>query len=70
MSWWNHIPEHIRPTIFEIFLVPQLVNARLSDFPLDAYPNMLVIEAACREHDAFTLTAPPRQPDAPPGVKL
>ena len=59
-----------RPTIFEIFLVPQLVNARLWDFPLDAYPNMLVIEAACREHDAFTLTAPPRQPDAPPGVEL
>lgn len=58
-----------RPTIFEIFLVPQMLNARLWDFPLDAYPIMLAIDAACQELDAFTLTAPPRQPDAPPGVE-
>ena len=58
-----------RPTIFEIFLVPQVVNARLWDFPLDPYPRIVAIDAACREHDAFKLTAPPRQPDAPPGVE-
>jgi len=50
--------------------VPQLVNARLWKFPLDAYPKMVAIEAACNELDAFKLTAPPRQPDAPPGVEL
>lgn len=59
-----------QPTIFEIFLVPQIVNARLWEFPLDPYPRIVAIDAACRELDAFTETAPPRQPDAPPGVEL
>lgn len=58
-----------RPTIFEIFLVPQVVNAQLWEFPLDPYPRIRAINAACLELDAFTLTAPPRQPDAPPGVE-
>lgn len=58
-----------RPTVFEIFLVPQVLNARLWEFPLEPYPRIVEIDAACREHDAFTLTAPPRQPDAPEGAE-
>ncbi len=58
-----------RPTIFEVFLVPQVLNARLWDFPLDPYPGIVAVDAACQEHEAFTVTAPPRQPDAPPGVE-
>ncbi len=50
--------------------MPQIVNARIWEFPLDPYPRIVAIDAACRELDAFTQTAPPRQPDAPPGVEL
>lgn len=58
-----------RPTIFEVFLVPQVLNARLWDFPLKPYKRILEIDAECLKLDAFIKSAPPRQPDAPSGVE-
>lgn len=48
----------------DICLVPQLYNARRFEFPLDDYPTLRRIDAACRELDAFRAAAPEAQPDA------
>jgi len=52
------------PTLADICLVPQLANARRSGIPLDAYPTLTRIEAACNALPAFAAAAPDRQPDA------
>jgi maleylpyruvate isomerase len=52
------------PTLADICLVPQLANARRANIPLDAYPTLLRIEAACIALPAFAAAAPERQPDA------
>jgi maleylpyruvate isomerase len=52
------------PTLADICLVPQLANARRVALPLDAYPTLLRIEAACRSLPAFAAAAPDAQPDA------
>ena len=52
------------PTLADICLVPQLANARRVSMPLDAYPTLLRIEAACNALPAFAAAAPARQPDA------
>jgi maleylpyruvate isomerase len=52
------------PTLADVCLVPQLANARRSAIPLDAYPTLLRIEAACNALPAFAAAAPERQPDA------
>jgi len=52
------------PTFADICLIPQLANARRVPLPLDAYPTLLGIEAACAALPAFAAAAPPRQPDA------
>ena len=52
------------PTLADICLVPQLANARRSEIPLDAYPTLTRIEAACNALPAFAAAAPDRQPDA------
>lgn len=51
-------------TLADIFLVPQLANARRLPMPLDAYPTLLRIEAACNALPAFAAAAPEHQPDA------
>ncbi|TCO79266.1 maleylacetoacetate isomerase [Plasticicumulans lactativorans] len=53
-----------RPTLADVCLVPQVFNARRFDCPLDAFPSVTRIVAACEALDAFAAAAPDRQPDA------
>lgn len=46
------------PGIADCCLVPQMFNARRFEVPLDAYPRLLSIEAACMELDAFRRAHP------------
>jgi maleylacetoacetate isomerase len=52
------------PTIADICLVPQIFNAQRFNAPLDAYPTLMRIHAACQKLDAFDRARPERQPDA------
>ncbi len=53
-----------RPTLADICLVPQLVNARRFGADLTKLPRLLIAEAACLQLPAFADAAPERQPDA------
>ena len=53
------------PGLADLCLVPQVYNAQRWKMPLDAYPTILRIDAACRELDAFKAALPEQQPDAP-----
>lgn len=53
------------PTLADVFLVPQVWNARRFNVPLDAFPLITRIDAACNELEAFRIAAPENQPDAP-----
>jgi len=50
----------------DLFIVPQLYNARRYEFPLADYPRLRRIDAACAALEAFALARPECQPDAPP----
>jgi maleylacetoacetate isomerase len=52
------------PGLADCCLVPQLYNARRYGCPLEAYPTLLRIEAACNELGAFRTAAAEAQPDA------
>jgi maleylpyruvate isomerase len=52
------------PTLADICLVPQLVNARRFGCDLSAYPTLLQIEKACNALPPFANAAPEKQPDA------
>jgi maleylpyruvate isomerase len=52
------------PTIADLCLVPQLANARRFGVDLDAFPRLLMAEAAAKNNKAFADAAPERQPDA------
>ena len=52
------------PTLADCCLVPQLYNARRFQCPLDAYPTIRRIAAACETLPAFQQAAPEMQPDA------
>lgn len=56
------------PGLADCCLVPQLYNARRYACPLDDFPTLLRIEAACAELEAFRGAAPEAQPDAIPGA--
>lgn len=43
-------------------------GARRFGVPLDGFPTLLAVEAACAELPAFRAAEPERQPDAPPGA--
>jgi maleylacetoacetate isomerase len=49
------------PTMADCCLIPQIVNARGFKTPLDAYPTILKIEAACQTHPAFIKAKPENQ---------
>lgn len=49
----------------DLFIVPQLYNARRFGFPLDDYPRLARIDGVCARLDAFVQALPERQPDAP-----
>jgi maleylacetoacetate isomerase len=53
------------PGLADLCLVPQVYNARRWKMPLDDYPTIVRIDAACAELEAFQEAAPERQPDAP-----
>jgi glutathione S-transferase len=45
-------------------LIPQIYNARRFDTPLEAFPHILRIEAACMALPAFQHARPEAQPDS------
>jgi maleylpyruvate isomerase len=51
-------------TLADICLVPQVANARRLKVPLDPYPRIVAIDAACAKLSAFEEARPERQPDA------
>jgi maleylacetoacetate isomerase len=51
-------------TLADICLVPQVANARRLKVPLDRYPKIVAIDAACAKLDAFARARPENQPDA------
>ncbi|MFL4996176.1 MAG: glutathione S-transferase C-terminal domain-containing protein, partial [Microvirga sp.] len=53
-----------RITLADIYLVPQVFNARRFNVPLDSYPKIAAVDAACAAHKAFQDAAPANQPDA------
>jgi maleylacetoacetate isomerase len=53
------------PGLADLCLVPQVYNARRWNMPLDDYPTIRRIDAACAELEAFQQAMPEHQPDAP-----
>lgn len=53
------------PTLADVFLVPQLYNARRFGLELGAYPTLSAVEARASALDAFARAHPDVQPDAP-----
>jgi maleylacetoacetate isomerase len=52
------------PTLADVYLVPQIYNARRFKISFDDYPRIAAVDAACSELEAFQAAAPERQPDA------
>lgn len=53
------------PTLADVYLVPQVESARRFNVDLSPYPNIVAVDRACAELDAFRRAAPALQPDAP-----
>jgi maleylpyruvate isomerase len=53
------------PGLAEIYLVPQVSNARRFNVNLTPYPRLVEIDAACSVLPAFKKALPENQPDAP-----
>ena len=51
-------------TIADVCLVPQMSNARRLNVPLDKFPKLVAIDAACLKLPAFDRARPENQPDA------
>jgi maleylpyruvate isomerase len=51
-------------TIADVCLVPQVSNARRMKVPLDKFPKIVAIDAACLALTAFDRARPENQPDA------
>ena len=51
-------------TVADICLVPQVYNARRLKVPLDKFPKIVGIDAACLKLSAFDRARPENQPDA------
>lgn len=51
-------------TVADLCIVPQLANARRFNVPIQQFPRLLGVEAACRQLAAFDRARPERQPDA------
>lgn len=52
------------PGLADCLLVPQVYNAQRFACPLDGYPTVLRVNAACLAHPAFASTHPDACPDA------
>ncbi|HEY1541894.1 MAG TPA: maleylacetoacetate isomerase [Xanthobacteraceae bacterium] len=53
-----------QPGLADICLVPQVANARRFNVPLDKFPKIVAIDAACLKLPAFDTARPENQPDA------
>ena len=51
-------------TLADICLVPQVANARRLKVPLDKFPKIVEVDAACQKLPAFEKAKPENQPDA------
>ncbi len=51
-------------TLADICLVPQVYNARRLKVPLDRFPKLAAVDAACAKLAAFERARPENQPDA------
>jgi maleylpyruvate isomerase len=51
-------------TMADVCLVPQVYNARRLKVPLDKFPKIVAIDAACQALPAFDKARPENQPDA------
>ena len=51
-------------TLADICLVPQVYNARRLKVPLDRFPKIVAVDAACAKLPAFEQAQPENQPDA------
>jgi maleylpyruvate isomerase len=51
-------------TLADVCLVPQVYNARRLKTPLERYPKILAVDAACAKLAAFDKARPENQPDA------
>jgi maleylacetoacetate isomerase len=51
-------------TLADVFLVPQMYNARRFNVPLGDFPKLVATTDACNELSAFKKAAPDQQPDA------
>jgi glutathione S-transferase len=51
-------------TLADVCLVPQVYNARRFKVPLDRFPKIVAVDAACRELAAFDQARPENQADA------
>ncbi len=53
------------PGMADLYLIPQLYNAKRFKVPLEGYPIMQRIDEACGVLKAFKVAEPENQPDAP-----
>jgi len=51
-------------TLADLCLVPQVANARRLRVPLDRFPKIVAVDAACAKLSAFAEARPENQPDA------
>ena len=51
-------------TLADVCLVPQVANARRFKVPLDKFPKIVAVDAACQKLPAFDKARPENQPDA------
>jgi len=51
-------------TLADVCLVPQVANARRLKVPLDKFPKIVAVDAACLKLPAFERARPENQPDA------
>ena len=51
-------------TLADACLVPQVANARRYNVPLERFPNIVAVDAACQQLSAFERARPDKQPDA------
>jgi maleylacetoacetate isomerase len=54
-----------KPTVADLYLIPQLYNARVFDIDVSAYPLLNEIDEKCRALDAFERAMPENQSDYP-----
>jgi maleylpyruvate isomerase len=53
-----------RPTLADVYLVPQIASARRFKVDISRWPRLAAIDEACSRLDAFRHAAPAAQPDA------